>query len=141
MHGDGHGKKAPLDLSFDPVERLGLTTEQFEEKVAEFGYNELPVVTISAWWVFFLQFTGTMPYMLEVAAIISIGCTDYPDFAVICAMLIANAVLGFHEQMKAAASLVKTKNKKYFFLFFFFKRISFYFFHLLFFGCIYTLLI
>lgn len=48
-----HSKKEPLDLSFDPVERLGLTTEQVETKLAEFGYNELPIVTISAWWVFF----------------------------------------------------------------------------------------
>lgn len=111
-HGDEgenpmHGGKKKLDLAFDPVERLGLTTDQVEKKREEFGFNELPVVTISAWWVFFKQFTGTMPYMLEVAAIIAIGCIDWEDFIIIAVMLICNACLSFHEEMKAAESLVR----------------------------------
>ena len=52
-----------------------------------------------------------MPYMLELAAIVSFGCQDWPDAGVICAMLIANGVLGFHEQLKAAASLVSVHIK------------------------------
>lgn len=73
----------------------------------EYGPNEIKEVTISLWIVFLLQFTGTMPYMLEVAAIIAIICTDYIDFVIIAIMLIANASIGFHEKMKAAESLVR----------------------------------
>lgn len=54
----GHGNAEPLNLDFDPVERAGLTTEQAEEAVKIHGYNELPEVTISLWYVLFLQFTG-----------------------------------------------------------------------------------
>ncbi len=61
---------------------------------------------MSLWWLFFLQFTGTMPYMLELACIVAIACQDYPDFGIILGMLIANGVLGFTEQLKAAESLV-----------------------------------
>lgn len=47
-----------------------------------------------------------MPYMLELAAIISLAVEDYADFGIIAAMLICNGVLGFEEQRKAAESLV-----------------------------------
>eukprot|EP01035_Chromulina_nebulosa_P028325 gene28325-37380_t len=94
-----------IDSSIDKIQRNGLSSERVEELLKEWGYNELPEVTISLWWVFFLEFTGTMPYMLELAAIIAIVVLDYADFLIIIAMLFCNAALGFHEQMKAAASL------------------------------------
>lgn len=104
-----HGSGSKLDLSFDPEERIGLTNEQAEELYNKWGYNELPEISISVWWVFFIQFTGTMPYMLELAAIISIATSDYADFGIITTMLFCNGVLGFHEQMKAAESLVSRR--------------------------------
>ena len=111
-HGDEssnpiHNSPAKVDLTFDPNERKGLTTEEAEAKYLEWGYNELPEVTISVWYVLFLQFIGTMPYMLELAAIIAIAVQDYVDFAIIASMLLCNGFLGFHEQMKAAESLVR----------------------------------
>jgi H+-transporting ATPase len=96
---------------FDAEERIGLTTEQADLALAEWGYNELPEVHVSLWWLFYLQFTGTMPYMLELAAVIAIAVQDYPDFAIILVMLICNGVLGFHEQLKAIESLAELTNK------------------------------
>ena len=99
-----HKKYTPAE--FDESERIGLTSDQAEELYKQWGYNELPEVTVSLWWVLFVQFTGTMPYMLELAAVIAIAVQDYTDFAIILAMLLANGFLGFHEQLKAAESLV-----------------------------------
>lgn len=104
--GGGHGHGAKLDLSFDAEERCGLTSEKVEELYKIHGYNELPEIKVSLWWLFFLQFTGTMPYMLELACVISIAVLDYPDFGIILGMLLANGFLSFHEQLKAAESLV-----------------------------------
>jgi len=104
-------KKKEYDITVDLAERIGLTNERAEELYQEWGYNELPEITISLWKVFFLQFTGTMPYMLELAAIIAIVVLDYADFIIIIGMLCCNAVLGFHEQMKAAASLRELTQK------------------------------
>eukprot|EP01032_Pedospumella_encystans_P012369 gene12369-14317_t len=104
-----HKKYTPAE--FDESERIGLTTDQAEELYKQWGYNELPEVTVSLWWVLFVQFTGTMPYMLELAAIIAIAVQDYTDFAIILAMLLANGFLGFHEQLKAAESLAELTNK------------------------------
>ncbi len=104
---DGQSPMHPkLDLSFNPEERQGLTTDQVEELYKQWGFNELPEIKVSLWWLLFLQFTGTMPYMLELAAIVAVAVGDYADFGIILAMLCANGVLGFHEQLKAAESLV-----------------------------------
>jgi magnesium-transporting ATPase (P-type) len=122
MGGHGHGEEganplhgaSKVDLSFNPEERQGLTTEQVEELYQKWGYNELPEIKVSLWWLLFIQFTGTMPYMLELAAIIAISIKDYADFGIILAMLVANAFLGFHEQLKAAESLVSNCNHNFF---------------------------
>lgn len=112
MGGHGEDGQSPLhptvDLSFNPEERQGLTTEQVEELYNQWGFNELPEIKVSLWWLLFLQFTGTMPYMLELAAIVAVSVGDYPDFGIILAMLFANGFLGFHEQLKAAESLVSS---------------------------------
>lgn len=59
------------DLSFDLRERQGLTTNQVEILYNQWGYNELPVIEISLWWLFLMQFTGTMQYMLELAIVVA----------------------------------------------------------------------
>jgi magnesium-transporting ATPase (P-type) len=102
--------KGPSPTHFDESERIGLTTEQAEELYKQWGYNELPEITVSLWYILFIQFTGTMPYMLELACIIAIAVQDFPDFGIILAMLLANGFLGFHEQLKAAESLVSFCN-------------------------------
>jgi magnesium-transporting ATPase (P-type) len=111
--GGGHGH-SKVDLSFDPEERCGLTSEKVEELYKIHGYNELPEIKVSLWWLFLLQFTGTMPYMLELACVISIAVQDYPDFGIILGMLLANGFLSFHEQLKAAESLVSISNFEFF---------------------------
>lgn len=104
IHG-GHGSKK-VDTPVNPEERAGLTSEQAEELYKQWGYNELPEIKVSLWWLLFVQFTGTMPYMLEIACIIALAVEDFVDFAIILCMLLANGFLGFHEQLKAAESLV-----------------------------------
>lgn len=110
MHGGGHAK-TKVDLSFDPEERAGLSSEKAEELTKQWGYNELPEIKISLYWLLFVQFTGTMPYMLELACIVAIAVQDYADFGIIIGMLLANGFLGFHEQLKAAESLAELTNK------------------------------
>ena len=92
----------------DPEVRAGLTTEQAEDlhRPEKFGYNELPAVEVSKLWLFLFQFMGTMPYMLELAALVSAAARDWKDFGILLFMLGANGILGFHEEMKCLESLV-----------------------------------
>jgi magnesium-transporting ATPase (P-type) len=87
-------------------ERSGLTTAEAEELYESVGFNELPYVEVSLLWIFFTQFTGLMPYMLELACILALAVQDYIDFAIIAAIVLCNGYLGFHEELKAKASLV-----------------------------------
>ena len=108
-HDDGENplhSSSKVDMSFNPEERNGLTTEQVEELYKQWGFNELPEIKVSLWWLLFIQFTGTMPYMLELACVVALAVQDYPDFGIILGMLLANGFLSFHEQLKAAESLV-----------------------------------
>ena len=49
------------------AERYGLTSQQAINAREEWGFNELPTIVLPLWYIFFVQFTGTMPYMLEIA--------------------------------------------------------------------------
>lgn len=86
-HGGGHHGTSTLDMSVNPQEREGLTTEQAEEAYKKWGFNELPVIEIPLWWVFLEQYMGTMPYMLELAIIIAGAVQDWIDFGIIFAMV------------------------------------------------------
>lgn len=54
---------------------------------------------------------GFLPFIIELAAIVSIAVQDYQDFGIICAMLVINACLGFHEEYKAKKSLDELSNQ------------------------------
>lgn len=86
--------------------RQGLTTAEAEKLYKEIGYNELEHIEISAWKLFALQFAGLMPYILETSCIIALAVGSYEDFAIILIILLANASLGYHEEIKARNCLV-----------------------------------
>ena len=61
--------------------------------------------------MFFIQFTGTMPYMLEICIIIALSVGDFKDMGIILLMLCANGALGFKEQLEAAHALAELTQK------------------------------
>jgi magnesium-transporting ATPase (P-type) len=68
-------------------ERKGLTTAEAEEAYKVWGYNELPVESIPLWYVFLKQFTGVMPYTMEICILVAAGCQSWADFGIIIAMV------------------------------------------------------
>lgn len=109
-HNTGHHSSSPTSTpSNNSIE--GLTTLQVEELYEKWGYNELPSVVVPLWYIFLMQFTGTMPYMLELACILSLAVSDWVDFAIIATMILCNGYLGFHEELKAKESLEELTSK------------------------------
>jgi H+-transporting ATPase len=88
----------------DAKTRLGLTDDEAEDLRTKWGWNALEEVKVSKLWLFFVQFTGTMPYMLWVAALISAATEDWADMAILLTMLICNGVLGFREEVSFSSS-------------------------------------
>lgn len=111
MSGKKEGEVIELDQTVNPDERVGLTSDQAEHLYETVGFNELPHVEVSLVWLLFVQFTGVMPYMLEIAFILALAVQSYPDFAIIFGIVVTNGVLGFTEELKSKQALDKLTEK------------------------------
>jgi H+-transporting ATPase len=56
-------------------------------------------------------FWGPIPWMIEVAAILSLVVRHWPDFGIILALLVVNALVGFWEEYQADTTIAALKSK------------------------------
>ena len=89
---------------------IGLNDKEVETAREIHGRNEIPVVETPLYMLFLRQFVGFLPMLIELAALVSLAVGDYTDFAIIAAMLIINAMLGFREEYHAKKSLDELSN-------------------------------
>jgi H+-transporting ATPase len=91
--------------------RKGLSSEEAKQRLEQFGPNVLeekkqrPILKLLGY------FWGPIPWMIEVAAILSIVVRHWDDFAIIMVLLIFNAAIGFWEERKAANALESLKKQ------------------------------
>ncbi|MBX9642130.1 MAG: hypothetical protein K2X97_21125, partial [Mycobacteriaceae bacterium] len=89
----------------------GLTSENAQELFETFGPNVLPEKIIPKWKVFLrFLFLEPMPIIIWVAAIVEIAIQNYPDFAILVAIVVFNASLNFHETVKAGDAVAALKS-------------------------------
>ncbi len=79
----------------------GLTEEEVKKRLEKYGLNEIPEKKKSPVLKFLSYFWGPIPWMIEIAAILSIVVQHWEDFWIIFSLLILNAVVGFWEEKKA----------------------------------------
>ena len=87
----------------------GLSTAQARELLDKYGYNELPEKKENPFLRFLGYFWGPIPWMIEVAVILSALVHHWPDFFIILVLLIANAVVGFWEEFTAGNAIAALK--------------------------------
>lgn len=89
----------------------GLSDSSVNERINEYGYNEITEKKVNPLIKFLSYFWGPLPWMIEVAAILSAIINHWEDFWVIFALLLLNAIVGFWQEYKAddAISLLKKK--------------------------------
>ena len=88
----------------------GLTTAQAEQKLAEFGPNELvDRGTKSPLLILWDQFREVMVLILIAAAAISAFLGEFNDVIVIMAIVVLNAVLGFTQEYRAEQAIAALK--------------------------------
>ncbi|HSH49876.1 MAG TPA: plasma-membrane proton-efflux P-type ATPase [Halomonas sp.] len=109
--------KAIETLSIEAlIERLdtratGLSEAEASARLEEFGANRLAEKKRRPLLKFLGYFWGPIPWMIEVAAILSALLHHWPDFIIIAALLIFNAVVGFWQEFKAANALDALKSQ------------------------------
>jgi nucleotide-binding universal stress UspA family protein len=79
----------------------GLTTNEARRRLEQYGPNILEEKHIGFLSRLFTFFWGPIPWMIEIAAILSGAVRHLEDFVIILAMLLINAGVGFWEEFKA----------------------------------------
>ncbi len=87
----------------------GLTASEAMARLQKFGRNELAEKTTSNLQRLFRYFWGPIPWMIEIAAVLSALIGHWSDFCIIIVLLIYNAVSGFWQERKAADALAALK--------------------------------
>jgi H+-transporting ATPase len=89
----------------------GLATEQARRRLEQYGPNLIQEKRVSPVARFLFFFWGPIPWMIEVAAILSAAVRRWEDFAIIFAMLMVNAAVGFWEEFKADTAIEALKQR------------------------------
>jgi H+-transporting ATPase len=110
----GLGKEKETQEDETPFEiyvKTGLSSQEVEKKLQKYGTNEIPEKKVNPLRKFLGYFWGPIPWMIEVAAILSVLINHYEDFAIIFTLLIVNAVVGFWQERKADNAIELLKKR------------------------------
>ena len=105
-------KFSPKDL----MERLvsgehGLTSTDATARIKKFGFNEIIEKKTNPILKFLKYFWGPIPWMIEIAAILSAIIHHWEDFIIIMFLLLLNAIVGFWQEFKADNAIELLKQK------------------------------
>ncbi|WP_297436261.1 plasma-membrane proton-efflux P-type ATPase [Thermococcus sp.] len=89
----------------------GLSTEEAERRLREYGPNEIPEKKVNPIMKFLSYFWGPIPWMIEIAAVLSAIVRHWADFWIIMILLALNGVVGFWEEHKAENVIEFLKQK------------------------------
>ncbi len=97
-----------------PVTKIparGLSSEQAEKLLRQYGPNALEEKKRSAILRLLGYFWGPIPWMIEIAAILSALVQHWDDFAIIVALLVFNAGVGFWQEYTAGNAVEALKKQ------------------------------
>jgi len=89
----------------------GLDPADAKNRLAQYGYNEIVEKKVNPFLKFLRYFWGPIPWMIEIAAILSIAIGHIPDFVIIVVLLMLNATIGFLQEHKADNAIELLKKK------------------------------
>ncbi|MEJ2009925.1 MAG: plasma-membrane proton-efflux P-type ATPase [Acidobacteriota bacterium] len=89
----------------------GLSNKEAQRRLGTYGPNTLAEEHIPLWRRLFSYFWGPIPWMIEIAAVLSGIDQDWKSFSIIAAMLIINGGIGFWEEKSAADALDALKGQ------------------------------
>ena len=91
--------------------RDGLSSEEAQIRLQQYGPNALEEKKESTLLKLLSYFWGPIPWMIEVAVILSAVDRHWADFGIILVLLLANAVVGFWEEHQAGNAIAALKDR------------------------------
>ncbi|WP_340111633.1 plasma-membrane proton-efflux P-type ATPase [Maribellus mangrovi] len=109
----GELKKLAIKKTFETFSsgEDGLAASSLQERYNKYGYNELEEKSVNPILKFLSYFWGPIPWMIEVAAILSAVISHWEDFWIIFVLLLLNATVGFWQEYKAGDAIQQLKKK------------------------------
>ena len=110
------GTKGDLDaLPLDQLEKKlgsspdGLSQAEAAKRLEQYGPNEIEEKKANVFLKVLSYFWGPIPWMIEVAVVLSGVVRHWPDFCIILILLVANAAVGFFEEHQAGNAIEALK--------------------------------
>ncbi|ASA77618.1 plasma-membrane proton-efflux P-type ATPase [Thermococcus sp. 5-4] len=89
----------------------GLSSEEAKKRLEKYGPNEIPEKKVNPIIKFLSYFWGPIPWMIEIAAVLSAVVKHWADFWIIVTLLALNGLVGFWEEHKAENVIEFLKQK------------------------------
>ena len=108
------------DLQFLPLAEVekkletskdGLSHDEAQKRLVQYGPNQIEEKEENPILKFLSYFWGPIPWMIEIAVILSGVVRHWPDFFIILILLISNALVGFWEEHAAGNAIAALKAK------------------------------
>ena len=105
--------KTPISKTLEDLSarEQGLTREEVKERTEKNGYNDISEKKQNPLVKFLTYFWGPIPWMIEIAAILSAVIHHWDDFVIIFVLLLLNAVVGFWQEHKAGNAIDLLKKR------------------------------
>ncbi|MEO5898832.1 MAG: plasma-membrane proton-efflux P-type ATPase [Ilumatobacteraceae bacterium] len=87
----------------------GLSHDEAAKRLIQYGPNEIGEKRVSALLELLGYFWGPIPWMIEVAVVLSAVLGHWPDFFIILVLLLANSGIGFWEERQAGQAIAALK--------------------------------
>jgi H+-transporting ATPase len=106
-------KKSPISELFKKLDsdEGGISSSEAKIRIDQYGFNEIEEKKVSLLRKFLGYFWGPIPWMIEIAAVLSLVVRHWADFGIIITLLIFNAFVGFWQEYQAGNAVEALKKK------------------------------